>query len=203
MVRRRRIRHAGAGSSTDAPRDRWPWLRPAYRERQTIRPFAGRGELLPFPQTLHHPAYRTDPNSTATTDNSRAKKKQNCRTICERSHRSPQPQRPNVVSEWARKRKRTGSHIERVRTDAGCRGEALTQSQSDSDVCTGLSRHRQFADLAERLRHENGKMICCPADRILHGEGGSGAKNHPPEKCGCALRRFSTSSRNCALLRRA
>lgn len=75
MVRRRRIRHAGAGSSTDAPRDRWPWLRPAYRERQTIRPFAGRGELLPFPQTLHHPAYRTDPNSTATTDNSRAKKK--------------------------------------------------------------------------------------------------------------------------------
>lgn len=61
MVRRRRIRHAGAGSSTDAPRDRWPWLRPAYRERQTTRPFTGRGELLPFPPTFHHPAYRTIP----------------------------------------------------------------------------------------------------------------------------------------------
>lgn len=152
------------------------------------------------PSTIQHIA-RT-PTALQQQTTPEQKKKQNCRTICERSHRSPQPQRPNVVSEWARKRKRTGSHIERVRTDAGCRGEALTQSQSDSDVCTGLSRHRQFADLAERLRHENGKMICCPADRILHGEGGSGAKNHPPEKCGCALRRFSPSSRNCALLRR-
>ncbi len=179
MVRRRRIRHAGAGSSTDAPRDRWPWLRPAYRERQTIRPFAGRGELLPFPQTLHHPAYRTDPNSTATTDNSRAKKKQNCRTICERSHRSPQPQRPNVVSEWARKRKRTGSHIERVRTDAGCRGEALTQSQSDSDVCTGFP-HFASVQSGWEVHHVRSKKPhrCVKTARPInntHADTGTGA----------------------------
>ncbi len=61
MVRRRRIRHAGAGSSTDAPRDRWPWLRRAYRERDTTRPFNGRGELLAVPPPFHHPAYRTIP----------------------------------------------------------------------------------------------------------------------------------------------
>ncbi|ECQ2971985.1 hypothetical protein IIJ62_004420 [Salmonella enterica subsp. enterica serovar Chester] len=29
----------------------------------------------------------------------------------------------------------------------------------------------------------DGKMICCPVARILHGEGGNGAKNHPPELC--------------------
>lgn len=29
----------------------------------------------------------------------------NCLPLCESRHRSPQPQRPNVVSEWARKRK--------------------------------------------------------------------------------------------------
>ncbi|MEF8284777.1 hypothetical protein U9708_23100, partial [Escherichia coli] len=28
---------------------------------QTTRPFTGRGELLPFPPTFHHPAYRTIP----------------------------------------------------------------------------------------------------------------------------------------------
>ncbi len=61
----------------------------------------------------------------------------------------------------------------------------------------------QFVDRAERLRHKNGKMICCPFARILRSRGGCGAKNHPRVKCGCALRRFSPSSRNSALLRRA
>ena len=46
-------------------------------------------------------------------------------------------------------------------------------------------------------------MICCPFARILRGRGGCGAKNHPRVKCGWALRRFSPSSRNSALLRRA
>lgn len=46
-------------------------------------------------------------------------------------------------------------------------------------------------------------MICCPFARILRGRGGCGAKNHPRVKCGCVLRRFSPSSRNSALLRRA
>ncbi|MBN6340047.1 hypothetical protein PQ648_27735, partial [Escherichia coli] len=52
------------------------------------------------------------------------------------ARRSPSDR--TLVSEWARKRKRTGNHIEHVRTDAGCRGEALTQSRSDSGVYTGL-----------------------------------------------------------------
>ncbi len=35
----------------------------------------------------------------------------NCQLLCESRHRSPQPQRPNVVSEWARKRNFTASLI--------------------------------------------------------------------------------------------
>ena len=41
------------------------------------------------------------------------------------------PSDRTLVSEWARKRKRTGNHIEHVRTDAGCRGEALTRWQTE------------------------------------------------------------------------
>ncbi|MBN6349805.1 hypothetical protein JZL91_23105, partial [Escherichia coli] len=45
------------------------------------------------------------------------------------ARRSPSDR--TLVSEWARKRKRTGNHIEHVRTDAGCRGEALTRWQTE------------------------------------------------------------------------
>ncbi|EPF5106372.1 hypothetical protein ACSSUD_004718, partial [Escherichia coli] len=45
------------------------------------------------------------------------------------ARRSPSDR--TLVSEWARKRKRTGNHIEHVRTDTGCRGEALTRWQTE------------------------------------------------------------------------
>lgn len=72
---------------------------------------------------------------------------------------------------------------------------AAARKTKRSEVC--ISSHfvgflcRQFVDRAERLRHKNGKMICCPFARILCGRGGCGAKNHPRVKCGGVLRRFS------------
>ena len=93
-----------------------------------LRPLRGGGEFAGSsersPTSIWH-----SPCRTAITDCSTAKKKKIPTGSRERSLRSPQPQRPNVVSEWARKRKRTGNHIEHVRTDAGCRGEALTRWQ--------------------------------------------------------------------------
>lgn len=61
---------------------------------------------MPVPQNAHQPAYGTAPlphrNHRLLY---RKKKKDPYRIERERSLRSPQPQRPNVVSEWARKRK--------------------------------------------------------------------------------------------------
>ncbi|WP_089586677.1 hypothetical protein [Escherichia coli] len=44
--------------------------------------------------------------------------------------------------------------------------------------CTGIFR---YPAIVRVVVSPDGKMICCPVARLLHGEGGSGAKNHPPK----------------------
>lgn len=87
-----------------------------------LRPLRGGGGVCRFLRTLTNQHMAQPPAAPQSQTALPQKKKKIPTGSRERSLRSPQPQRPNVVSEWARKRKRTGNHIEHVRTDAGCRG---------------------------------------------------------------------------------
>lgn len=150
MVRRRRIRHAGAGSSTDALRDRWPWLRLAYRKRQTTRPLVGRGELLPFLSSLHHLACGTDTYSTAITDSFNAKKKNRSEPLRERSLRSPQ------VDDRAERANRRGSGREPV-ANLSTYAPLLRVRGFISQIC-------EIRDMRTYMFLPSGRNMCAPAE---------------------------------------